>query len=132
VIDDISYVRRSVLETSVLFELICHSYERCSLLVTSNQPFRELDEILPSGSMPVAAVDRLVHHGQIVGIRGESYLQKGGAAKGSGDTAGPPMSLGGHHDRHDEKMRPMRASGVLRRHEKCSNHPKLDVTFRPD
>ena len=49
--DDISYLRRSVLETSVLFELICHSYERCSLLVTSNQPFRELDEILPSGSI---------------------------------------------------------------------------------
>lgn len=41
VIDDISYVRRSELETSVLFELICHRYERKSLLVTSNQPFRE-------------------------------------------------------------------------------------------
>ena len=26
VIDDISYVRRSELETSVLFELICHRY----------------------------------------------------------------------------------------------------------
>jgi len=29
----------------VLFELICHRYERRSLLVTSNQPFREWDEI---------------------------------------------------------------------------------------
>ena len=35
-IDDISYVCRSELETSVLFELICHRYERKSLLVTSN------------------------------------------------------------------------------------------------
>jgi hypothetical protein len=34
VIDDISYVRRSELETSVLFDLICHRYERRSLLVT--------------------------------------------------------------------------------------------------
>ena len=51
VIDDISYVRCSELETSVLFELICHRYERRSLLVTSNQPFREWDEIFPSGSM---------------------------------------------------------------------------------
>jgi DNA replication protein DnaC len=41
VIDDISYVRRSELETSVLFELIGHRYERRSLLVTSNQLFRE-------------------------------------------------------------------------------------------
>ncbi|QNI69420.1 istB-like ATP binding family protein [Cyanobium sp. NS01] len=47
-IDDISYVRRSELETSVLFELICHRYERRSLLVTSNQPFREWDEIFPA------------------------------------------------------------------------------------
>ena len=35
--------------------------------------------------MPVAAVGRLVHHGQIVDIKGESYLQKGAAAKVSGD-----------------------------------------------
>lgn len=55
-------MRRNELEASVLLELICHRYERKSPLVTSNQPFREWDEIFPSGSMTVAAVDRLVHH----------------------------------------------------------------------
>jgi len=98
VIDDISYVRRSELETSVLYsfgegfayELICHRYERRSLLVTSNQPFREWDEIFPSGSMTVAAVDRLVHHCHIVGIKGESYRQKQAAARVSSDAADPP------------------------------------------
>ena len=81
VIDDISYVRRSELETAVLFELICHRYERRSLLVTSNQPFREWDEIFPSGSMTVAAVDRLVHHCRIVEISGESYRQRQAKAR---------------------------------------------------
>ena len=38
--------------------------------------FREWDEIFPSGSMTVAAVDRLVHHCHIVGIKGDSYRQK--------------------------------------------------------
>jgi DNA replication protein DnaC len=90
VIDDISYVRRSELETSVLFELICHRYERRSLLVTSNQPFREWDTIFQSGSMTVAAVDRLVHHCHIVGIKGESYRQKQAAARVSSDAAEPP------------------------------------------
>ena len=90
VIDDISYVRRSELETSVLFELICHRYERRSLLVTSNQPFREWDAIFPSGSMTVAAVDLLVHHCHIVGIKGESYRQKQAAARVSSDAADPP------------------------------------------
>jgi DNA replication protein DnaC len=80
VIDDITYMRRNELETSVLFELICHRYERQSLLVTSNQPFREWDDIFPSGSMTVAAVDQLVHHCHIIGIKGESYRQKAAAA----------------------------------------------------
>ncbi len=80
VIDDISYVRRSELETSVLSELICHRYESKSLLVSTNQPFREWDEIVPSGSMTVAAVDRLVRHCHIVGIKGESFRQKVAAA----------------------------------------------------
>jgi len=98
VIDDISYVRRSELETSVLFELICHRYERKSLLVTSNQPFREWDDIFPSGSLlkasakrlTVAAVDRLVHHCHIIGIKGESYRQKAAAARVSKDPGDPP------------------------------------------
>jgi DNA replication protein DnaC len=38
-IDDIGYVRRDEQESSVLFELICHRYERRSLLITANQPF---------------------------------------------------------------------------------------------
>ncbi|MCX5937776.1 MAG: ATP-binding protein [Cyanobium sp. LacPavin_0920_WC12_MAG_62_9] len=76
VIDDINYVRRSELETSVLFELICHHYKRRSLLVTSNQPFREWDEIFPSGSMTVAAVDRLVHHCQSWASRGRATGKK--------------------------------------------------------
>lgn len=88
--DAASYVRRSELETSVLFELICHRYERKSLLVTSNQPFWEWDEIFPSGSMTVAAVDRLVHHCHIVGIKGESYRQKAAAARVSSDQIDPP------------------------------------------
>jgi len=58
--------------------------------VTSNQPFREWDEIFPSGSMTVAAVDRLAHDCYIVGIKGESYRQKAAAARVSIDTAEPP------------------------------------------
>lgn len=91
VIDDISYVRRGELETAVLFELIYHRYERKSLLLTSNQPFREWDEIFPCGSMNVAALDRLVHYCHIVGIKGESCLQKASAAMVASDQGNPPM-----------------------------------------
>ena len=43
-----------------------------------------------SGSMTVAAVDRLVHHCHIVVIKGESYKQKAAAVRVSSDTAKPP------------------------------------------
>jgi DNA replication protein DnaC len=72
-IDDIGYVRRDEQESSVLFELICHRYERRSVLITANQPFTAWDEIFPSSSMTVAAVDRLVHHCHIVEISGDSH-----------------------------------------------------------
>ena len=42
VIDDLGYVKKSEAETSVLFELIAHRYERKSLLVTANQPLQSV------------------------------------------------------------------------------------------
>jgi len=71
-IDDTGYVRRDEQESSVLFELICHRYERRSLLITANQPFPAGDGIFPSSSMNVPAEDRLVHHCHIVEISGYS------------------------------------------------------------
>jgi DNA replication protein DnaC len=57
----------------VLFEPICHLYERISLLVIRNLPFRGWYDIF--GSMTVAAVDQLVPHFRIIGITGDCYRQ---------------------------------------------------------
>ncbi len=73
VLDDISYVKKSEMETSVLFELIADRYETNSLIITSNQPFGEWDQIFPDNTMAVAAIDRLVHHATIITIQEESY-----------------------------------------------------------
>jgi len=61
------------METSALFELIAHRYESGSLIITSNQPFSEWDSIFSDNMMTVAAIDRLVHHAQIIEIQAESY-----------------------------------------------------------
>lgn len=73
VIDDIGYVKKSEVESSVLFELIADRYEAHSLIITANQPFGEWDSIFPDNNMTVAAVDRLVHHATIININGKSY-----------------------------------------------------------
>ncbi len=83
IVDDLGYVRKSEAETSVLFELIAHRYERKSLVVTANQPFSQWNVIFSDSTMTVAAVDRLVHHALIIDIQGESF-RKQSAAERSG------------------------------------------------
>lgn len=76
ILDDIGYVKKDEAETSVLFELIAQRYETHSLMITSNQPFKEWDQIFPDNIMAVAAIDRLVHHSTIINITDDSYRRK--------------------------------------------------------
>jgi DNA replication protein DnaC len=76
IVDDVGYVKKSEAETSVLFELIAHRYERRSLLITANQPFSQWDSIFADSMMTVAAVDRLVHHALIIEIQAQSFRKR--------------------------------------------------------
>lgn len=73
ILDDIGYVKKDDTESSVLFELIADRYETKSLVITSNQPFSDWDQIFPGNVMAVAAIDRLVHHATIINIEEQSY-----------------------------------------------------------
>jgi DNA replication protein DnaC len=76
ILDDFGYVQKDELETNVLFELICDRYERKSMLITCNQPFKEWEHIFRDKQMAIAAIDRLVHNAAILEIEGESYRRK--------------------------------------------------------
>jgi len=76
ILDDLGYVKKSEAETSVLFELIAHRYERRSLLITANQPFSQWDSIFTDSMMTVAAIDRLVHHATIIEMQAESFRKQ--------------------------------------------------------
>jgi DNA replication protein DnaC len=81
VLDDLSYVRKDQVETSALFELIAHRYERHAIAITANQPFSAWDNIFPDPAMTVAAIDRLVHHATIIEMNGESYRKRSAVAR---------------------------------------------------
>jgi len=81
ILDDFGYVQKDEHETSVLFELICERYERKSMVITCNQPFKDWDRIFLDKQMAIAAVDRLVHHATIFEIEAESYRRKQAMAK---------------------------------------------------
>ncbi|NYR12060.1 ATP-binding protein [Pseudoalteromonas sp. MIP2626] len=76
IVDDVGYVRKTEQETSVLFELIAHRYERHSMIITSNKSFEQWDELFEDSTMTVAAIDRLVHHATIIHCEGDSYRRK--------------------------------------------------------
>ena len=48
-------------------------YERASLIVTSSKPFSAWGEIFGDEVTAVAMIDRLVHHAEILALKGDSY-----------------------------------------------------------
>ena len=57
----------------VLFTLLAHRYERCSVLITSNLPFSKWEMIFKDPMTTAAAIDRLVHHSMILELNVPSY-----------------------------------------------------------
>jgi DNA replication protein DnaC len=90
IIDDLGYVKKSDAETSVLFELIAHRYERRSILVTANQPFSQWDSIFSDSMMTVAAIDRLIHHAIIFELQAQSFRKQAAAKRAMNPNA--PLS----------------------------------------
>lgn len=82
ILDDIGYVKKSEVETQVLFELIAHRYESGTLIITSNQPFSHWDQIFDDNMMTVAAIDRIVHHATIIDCQGDSFRKQQAMKKG--------------------------------------------------
>ena len=76
VIDEVGYLSYSNRHADLLFELINRWHEKKSTLVTTNKAFSEWLEVFPNASCVVAMIDRLVHHAEIVAIKGESYRRR--------------------------------------------------------
>lgn len=73
IIDDISYIPQDRDETDVLFLLLSECYEHRSVVITSNLPFSDWGRIFKDPVTTMAAIDRLVHHSNILELNGESY-----------------------------------------------------------
>lgn len=60
-------------EVELLFRLISERYEHGSVILTSNQYFINWGELLSNNVLPMALLDRLLHHSHVVNIRGKTY-----------------------------------------------------------
>ena len=64
-------------EANLLFQVIAKRYERGSIIITSNLAFSDWATTLADdATLTAALLDRLLHHGHIVSIRGDSYRLK--------------------------------------------------------
>lgn len=86
IIDDISYIPLQRNDTDVLFQLLAERYEQRSLMITSNLPFAKWGTVFKDEMTTAAAIDRLVHHAEIIEMNAESYRIKKAAAKRSKNT----------------------------------------------
>jgi DNA replication protein DnaC len=73
VVDEVGYIPFDPEAANLMFSLVSARYERASLIVTSNKPFSAWGEIFGDEMTAVAMIDRLVHHAEILSLKGDSY-----------------------------------------------------------
>jgi DNA replication protein DnaC len=76
VIDEVGYIPFEPEAANLFFQLVSSRYERASLIVTSNKPFGRWGEVFGDEVVAAAMIDRLVHHAEVVSLRGDSYRLK--------------------------------------------------------
>src|SRR3954464_12571831 len=76
VVDEVGYIPFDPQAANLMFMLVSRRYERASLIVTSNKPFSAWGEIFGDDVVAAAMIDRLVHHAEILALKGDSYRLK--------------------------------------------------------
>jgi len=76
IVDEVGYIPFDPQAANLMFMLVSRRYERASLIVTSNKPFSAWGEIFGDEVTATAMIDRLVHHAEILSLKGDSYRLK--------------------------------------------------------
>jgi DNA replication protein DnaC len=77
VVDEVGYIPFDPEAASLMFSLVSNRYERASMIVTSNKPFSLWGEIFGDDMAATAMIDRLIHHSEILSLKGDSYRLRG-------------------------------------------------------
>jgi DNA replication protein DnaC len=72
-IDEVGYLSFDDKAADLLYEVINRRYERKPVILTTNKPFKEWNEVFPNATCIVTMLDRLLHHADVTVIEGDSY-----------------------------------------------------------
>jgi DNA replication protein DnaC len=76
IIDEVGYIPFEPEAANLFFQLVSSRYERASVIDTSNKPFGRWGEVFGDDTVAAAMIDRLVHHAEVVSLKGDSYRLK--------------------------------------------------------
>jgi len=76
VVDEVGYIPFEAEAANLFFQLVSARYERASLIVTSNKAFGRWGEVFGDEVVAAAMIDRLVHHAEVISLKGDSYRLK--------------------------------------------------------
>jgi DNA replication protein DnaC len=77
IVDEVGYVPVDPEAAKLMFLLVSFRYERASVVMTSNKPFSAWGEVFGDDIVATAMIDRLVHHAEILSLKGDSYRLRG-------------------------------------------------------
>lgn len=81
ILDEWGYVPVDKQGAQWLFRIIADSYERRSLIITTNLEFSRWGTVLTDDQMAAAIIDRIAHYGHLVLFDGDSFRMKNALMK---------------------------------------------------
>lgn len=73
IVDELGYLPFEARAAHLFFQPVSRRYERGSMMITSNRSVAEWGEVFGDAVVATAILDRLLHHGHVLTITGESY-----------------------------------------------------------
>ena len=76
-LDELGYLPIDKRGADLMFQVVAARYESGSIVLTTNRAFRDWGKIFDvDNPLATAMIDRLMHHGEALVIRGDSYRMK--------------------------------------------------------
>ena len=88
VVDEVGYLPFEQEAANLFFQLVSSRYEHASIILTSNLAFSGWASVFGDQVVAAAMIDRIVHHADVLTLKGASYR-----LRGRGDDTLPSVAL---------------------------------------
>ena len=76
IVDEVGYIPFEQDAANLFFQLVSSRYEHATMILTSNLPFARWGDVFGDQIVASAMIDRIVHHAEVLTLKGTSYRLK--------------------------------------------------------